>query len=207
MLTWLTALLFSCGLIPEYRTRDYIAAFGNSDSWPYQFYFCYSHNCRETVLVHLSDDEWDRIRGIFVPQPVSAQEERELIRKSVSTFELIVGKHTGTDVDKGGTFSGIFRHKQLDCIDEAVNTGTYLSMMHREGLIVYHSLGQIAQRGYLVNGQWHVAPALLERNSGKAYVVDSWFLDNGKPPFIISLEEWKSGWTPERLVHIPEESL
>ena len=31
------------------------------------------------------------------------------------------------------------------------------------------------------------------------YAVDSWFEDNGKPPHIILLSTWRSGWEPEKL--------
>jgi hypothetical protein len=35
-----------------------------------------------------------------------------------------------------------------------------------------------------------------EATTQQQYAVDSWFLDNGQPPFIIPLGAWKQGWTP-----------
>ena len=85
----------------------------------------------------------------------------------------------------------------MDCIDEAMNTSTYLVMMKNDGFMRFHELQEHASRGYFIWGGWpHVAPIIVEKLSGQEYAVDSWFLDNGQPPFIIPLKLWKSGWRP-----------
>jgi hypothetical protein len=39
----------------------------------------------------------------------------------------------------------------------------------------------------------HWSAVIRDRNTGKRYAVDSWFLDNGQLPFIQALDEWLSG--------------
>ena len=113
------------------------------------------------------------------------------------SFESIVGKATGTATDKLGSVRGWSFANKLDCVDDAVNTGTYLYMLRKDGLIRYHEVREPARRGFVINGKWpHVAVAIVERETGSIYVVDSWFLDNGYPAYVVSFEEWVAGWKP-----------
>jgi hypothetical protein len=192
----LTALI-SCAGTGEKDAYEFIANYGNTDPVPLSFSVCYAHGCNQSALLQLTEEEWDTVKVVFNPGPSDAAGERERIAKAVGLLETIVGRRTGTDVDRGGTFAGVFRQNQMDCVDEAVNTGTYLAMMKHDGLIRFHDLRGPARRGYLILGGWpHIASVIAEKTTGEEYVVDSWFLDNGHPPFIIPLRQWKSGWRP-----------
>ena len=124
--------------------------------------------------------------------------ERKKIAQSISILESIVGKLTKTNGDIGGTFPGVFMRNQMDCEDEAINTSTYLTMLKKDNMINFHDLREPARRGYFLNGWPHMAPVISEKGSGKKYVVDAWFLDNGELPFILKYNEWKDGWRPEK---------
>jgi hypothetical protein len=64
-------------------------------------------------------------------------------------------------------------------------------------LLVWHAPHGLAHRGLLLIGGWpHTTAVMRERESGEAFAVDSWFLDNGEPPYIVSLAEWREGWRP-----------
>ena len=52
----------------------------------------------------------------------------------------------------------------------------------------------------LYNMMSAVMKAFNEMRSGRAYVVDSWFEDNGGPAHIRPLEEWRAGWKPPGFV-------
>jgi hypothetical protein len=43
----------------------------------------------------------------------------------------------------------------------------------------------------------HTTAVIEETASGDRYAVDSWFLDNGQPPYIARLEVWKAGGAPD----------
>ncbi|GAB4490252.1 MAG: hypothetical protein OHK006_22850 [Thermodesulfovibrionales bacterium] len=146
--------------------------------------------------IGLSEREWTEIRAIFTPLPTSALQERAAIARAVGQLETMAGAKTGTDKDIGGSSPGMFMQDQLDCVDEMLNTGAYLTMMKNAGLISFHDLLEPAQRGNFFNGWPHVAVPIVERATGMMYVVDSWYYDNGVPPVIIPYGDWMKGWRP-----------
>ena len=197
-LTALFILVFSsCAGTKERDAYEFIESYGKHGPSPSHFSVCYAHGCTRSAEIRLSGEEWNVVRQAFDLGSSDKAKERQSIAKAVGILEKIVGRRTGTDADIGGSFAGTFRQFQMDCIDEAVNTSTYLVMMKNEGLIRFHDLQEPARRGHLIWGGWpHVAPVIVEMYSGEQYAVDSWFLDNGQPPFIIPLKQWKGGWRP-----------
>lgn len=193
----LSLALVSCASMKTLGAHYFIGSYGKQDPSPSRFSICYSHSCSLSADTQLSTEEWNAVRQTFDPGSSDAERERQSIAEAISLIETIVGKRTGTDADMAGSFAGMFRDNQMDCIDETVNTSTYLIMMKNDSLIRFHDLLGPVHRGYLLWGGWpHVAPVIADMLSGDEYVVDSWFLDNGQPPFIIPLEQWKNGWRP-----------
>jgi hypothetical protein len=91
--------------------------------------------------------------------------------------------------------SGLWMLNQMDCIDETTNTNTYLAMMYHDGLLEFHVPAGEARRilPYLF---LHATAVIRETGTNRKYAVDSWFLDNGRPAFVIPLSVWRWGWTP-----------
>lgn len=78
-------------------------------------------------------------------------------------------------------------------------------MPYNDGLLSYHAPVNIARRlrPYLYQ---HYSAVIEEIATQKQYVVDSWFLDNGKPPIVLPLSLWKRGWTiGDEIPHDKEE--
>jgi hypothetical protein len=86
----------------------------------------------------------------------------------------------------------------MDCIDESINTTTYLRMLEREQLLRWHTVEDRATRGWFIRGWPHTTAVIRDRKTGELYAVDSWFEDNGEPPHIVPLDKWKGGWDPEK---------
>ena len=162
---------------------------------PGKFSFCYHGTCEETKEIGLNKEQWQRIRDEFTVS-ASAQIEREKIKQAVALMEKIVGNMTGTNIDKAGTFARLGEQGQLDCIDESINTTFYIQMMVNDGLIVHHTVADRTHRGFFLNGWPHSAAAIRETGTGKIFVVDSWFEDNGKHPHILPYQQWDDGWKP-----------
>lgn len=182
----------------QMNTRIYIEQYGVVDPTPASFKICYSHGCEDLAEVQLSPDQWERVRAIFSAKSADAATERENISHAIGMLESMVGPLTETEKDIGGSFHGILRANQMDCVDEAVNTLTYLTMMEQDRLISYHDINLPASRGFFLNGWPHVAPVLVNKQTKEKYVVDSWFLDNGQPAVVLPYKKWKSGWKPVR---------
>jgi hypothetical protein len=79
----------------------------------------------------------------------------------------------------------------MDCVDESTNTTTYLTMLLKDGLLKWHNVEDRATRGFFIFGWPHTTAVIRDTVTGQLYVVDSWFLDNGQPPYIQKLEDWR----------------
>ncbi|MGH8719878.1 MAG: hypothetical protein ACREV0_13220 [Burkholderiales bacterium] len=159
------------------------------------FSVCYGHGCASVASIALTTSEWQTIRELF-SETQDAPAEREQLAQAIGAIEKLVGEKTGTASDRGGT--GITSSPgQMDCIDESMNSTTYLTMLARDGLLLWHVIEERATRGWLILGWPHTTAVIRERASGEKFAVDSWFFDNGTPPAIVPLQEWKRGWTPK----------
>jgi hypothetical protein len=165
---------------------------------PQRFTICHGHTCARYAEVSLSAEEWKQIAELFNPRPASADAELIVIQDAIAVMERMVGEKTGTDKDRGGNRRGLGLPGQMDCIDESTNTTVYLTMMQNKGLITWHGVDHRSTRGVfmLKPGYPHSTAVLRQRSGSDRYAVDSWFLDNGEQPFVVPLDEWKSGWVP-----------
>jgi len=167
---------------------------------PDKFQHCQSYGCEQRSELSLTKREWARVtaplRGVK-----NAAQERKAIAKSIGIMEQIVGKKTGTDRDKAGTFASM-GDGQLDCVDESINTTMTLAMLEQKKHLKFHTVSRPQSRtpattlgrGVL----WpHQTAVIFDNKSGEAFAVDSWFRDNGEPADIIAMSEWMRGWSPE----------
>ncbi len=189
MVSCLAAVLAALPARAQWRS-DIIEA----PSWEH-FSVCYDNGCASLAEVSLDEAERDAIRAILLPAAADAAAERDRLRAAVAQMERFVGEKTGTSRDRGGTFNFV-GDRQMDCIDESTNTWTYLTMFRRHGLLRHHEVGDPATRGWIIFGWPHTTAVIREIASGARWAVDSWFLDNGEPPFILPLEVWRRGWRP-----------
>jgi hypothetical protein len=190
-------LLAAAVILPAAGTRAETFPRGDvvTDPAPERFSVCYGFGCRSIAFLSFAADEWAAIRAPFDAPAADAAAERERIREAIAQFERITGERIGTKNDKGGTF-GAAGEFQMDCVDEATNTTNYMRMLERQGLLRWHEVGELAMRGWLLFGWPHMAATLVERQERARWVVDSWFLDNGQPPFILPIHVWRGGWNP-----------
>ncbi|VAV91063.1 hypothetical protein MNBD_ALPHA01-105 [hydrothermal vent metagenome] len=169
------------------------------------FGVCKGYGCRYYLKTGLSDGEWQQITDVFTVPPKEAAEEREYIKKAIGLFERLIGPKTGTDSDDAGAqIINFSTRDQMDCIDEAFNSSTYLHLLRKAGLIRFHRLGKPLRRGNFIDRWPHNTAtihelALPETVKGEGhYVVDSWFHANGVAPEIIPASLWSKGWSPDK---------
>lgn len=190
LLGWFLFLLAGHGMADSTQESDLIR-----DPAPARFNICFNHGCQSLADVSLTPGQWQEIHGLFSPEPVSPREERERIALAIGNLETLAGKLTGIDNDRGGSLAGLWKSNQMDCVDESTNTHTYLVMLKDAGLLKYHVPANNARR-FRPRLYQHYTAVIEETATQQKYAVDSWFLDNGRPPFIIPLSTWKQGWTP-----------
>jgi hypothetical protein len=165
---------------------------------PEHFSVCHGYSCRDIDTLALDPAQLKTLTALFDKPPPDAAAERKRLATAIASMERWVGPRTGTDHDLGGTFPGFGKPGQMDCIDESTNTTTYLTLFASRGWLRFHRVAARMTRGFLPLAWPHTTAVIIETATGQRYAVDSWFLDNGQPPFILPLEIWQAGWKPPR---------
>ncbi|MDB2705649.1 hypothetical protein N9Y67_03850, partial [Pseudomonadota bacterium] len=162
---------------------------------PSNYSICHGHTCSKTAYIHLSPSQWTTVEALFFPPAVNAQQERKQLKLAISLLEKMTGEQAGTSKDREKNYVAKGLNGQLDCIDEATNTTVYLRMLSEANLMIFHKQASRISRGGLFSP--HNTATITEIDSNTRYAVDAWFDNNGKPPAIIPLILWKSGWKPK----------
>lgn len=168
----------------------------SADNVPPAFYSCTSYHCKSGRQVQLSEPQWQAVRRLL-GNAASPAEERRRLRRAIALLEQQTGIITGTWRDLAGNVAGAGQPGQLDCIAESKNTTTYLQLLSNAGLLKWHVAEAREVRHPLIfNVHW--TAVIRDTRSDRRYAVDTWFRDNGEPPYIQPLEDWKSGRSFER---------
>ena len=150
---------------------------------------CHGFSCKIESQISLSKSEWRSVAGWFQPSTADAATERKQIRQAIGWMEVLVGRHGPGREDRGLDLQNIERAiGQMDCIDESVNTTTYLKLFENHGLLRWHRTIERIQRRGIVDAHW--AGQIEEIVTGDRYVIDSWFHDNGMLPNVQLTEDW-----------------
>ena len=169
------ALLLALGLLPA-----------TSGAAPPLVNVCWDYGCDRSQRVVLPAGAWAAVRSLFTPAAPDPASERLRIAR----FERAVGPLTGTDRDRPGNIAGAGEPGQMDCIDESRNTTGYLHVLAEHGLLAWHRVGRPAHRMRWLIDQ-HRTAVIVDRSDGVAWAVDSWFLGNGRRPYVQRLDAWR----------------
>jgi hypothetical protein len=155
-----------------------------------EFVQCSDFRCKTRIELDLSDDQWLNIKNIFDPPAKTALIEKHQIRQAIALMEQYTGEMTGTSLDKGENYSGSDIPHQQDCIDESTNTFQYLYALDKRQWLKWHRVAGKLRRIVWFASHW---TAMIEDlTDHQLYAVDSWYRDNGEPPYIQKIEDWQS---------------
>lgn len=195
-------ILFFLTLVGCASAQDHVNQYAHPSPSLGDLTVCQGYGCRMQKSIRIQPFAWDEIARLFDPVPQSAADERARIAKAIALLEIKVGEVIGATTDRAAADIFSSGPDQLDCIDETVNTMTYLRLLVKEGLLRWHSLGPPQQRGWVLasfvgSTDFTTNTAvILENETGTAYAVDSYFYPNGRPPKIMPLSEWSKNWRP-----------
>lgn len=184
------ALLNGCGSMEAQRVGGLV----EHAPTPQALRVCHGSNCRAETPVSLDARDWNRVSAQFQPPPKTALEERRRIANAIGLMEQLVAAQAGTAKDVGRNLAVADQSTQLDCVDEAVNSSTYLHLIADNGLLRFHAVEMPAHRGGVILA--HNTAVVREIATGQRYAVDSWFYDNGAPAVVLPLQTWLNGWEP-----------
>jgi hypothetical protein len=192
--------LAACAQNPSHLSTEYLDRFAARHPTLDAITECHGFGCARLSKASLSKDQWRRVTAVFRPPPKDAQTERERAARAVALVQVLVGQQTGTAAHQ-------WTHRdmlivphfgdltQLDCIDEAVNTWTYLTLMEQDHLFRFHRVAQLAHAGDLIDINIRNT-AVLQANDGEYYAIDPSLVDVGVPPPIMPLADWLGPWPP-----------
>lgn len=169
-----------------------ILPYARSDATPPPFPVCTDFHCDRTVTTVLGDGQWQQVRTLFSMPAATPAQERTFIRGAVALLEELTGQSTGNWRDRSRNYLLDGHRNQLDCIAESRNTDTFLRLLEHAGLLRWYSVDErVMRRRWLVSEHW--TAVIREHDSGSEFAVDSWHRDNGEPPCIQPLAEWRTG--------------
>ena len=160
---------------------------------------CHGFDCHYQEPLIIDDGSIAKLGEIIAEGSGSAAEERQALAKAVQWFEILVGPIVGSDKDIGGFVGDASGERgQMDCIDEATNTTSLFLLAEKNGFIKHHIVKHPVARGFLLDGRFPHATAVIEVTvTGAQFAIDSWVYDNGVIPDVIPLEKWFSAWSTE----------
>jgi hypothetical protein len=160
---------------------------------------CHAYGCQRTTRVVLTNKDVAAIAEVMrkTKKADTPYEERRAVAYAISWLEIEVGKRIGTSTDRPGMdFRASGDPSQMDCVDEATNTTSYLLFLYSKGLIKKHTVSIPISKGRIWRGvkNWpHWTGILKENESGDRYAVDSWPYENGENPAVVKLTSGTSG--------------
>jgi hypothetical protein len=129
----------------------------------------------------------------------TAAEERRGVAYAIAHIDVKVGAKLGIKDRAGMQFSASGDATQLDCVDVATNTTSYLLVMQANGLIKHHTVEMTMSKENLVKGMLQLNPVkywphwsaiLQEKGNGQKWAVDRWPFDQGENPAVVKVEDW-----------------
>ena len=157
--------------------------------YPEHIPICYDYGCATADHFGLSAMQWQQVTQLFSPPAPDSTTERHRIRQAIALMEQLAGTYTPTQGDKGKNPPFEPYPGGMDCIDESINTTTYLRLLSEHHLLQWHTVKERVVRAPILFNMHHAAQ-IQDISTGQLYVVDSWYLDNGQPPFIQLRHDW-----------------
>ncbi|MCL4765083.1 MAG: hypothetical protein KJZ80_02440 [Hyphomicrobiaceae bacterium] len=157
---------------------------------------CHGYGCRTQTKFTFTPADVAEIKKLMAKTRKSdtPAEERRAVAYAVGWMERRVGDSIGTKDDRAGMdFAASGDPTQQDCVDEATNTTSYLTVLQNQKLLKHHAVGKpFAKENFLrgVAGWTHWTATLDENGSGKRWAVDSWIYANGENPAVVEAEKW-----------------
>lgn len=158
---------------------------------------CYNWSCAKVSTLDLGAAE---LRTVLarVERCANGNLDARLQRLRVGVWQMqvLAQRHLpvlGNDLavnDRDSEIEG-----RSDCVDNASNTGTYLSLLKELGALPGWDIGPPQVRDRFTKDVHWTATAIDEQ-SGRRWAVDSWFRPNGHLPFVSPMGDWLKGRKP-----------
>jgi hypothetical protein len=197
ILTLPTALLLAgCTHEGFGSTENHFATFSVPEAKGSVVHVCHAYGCRTRTRFRFGEADIAELAALMkkTKKADTPEEERRAVAYAVGWMERRVGDAIGTKDDRPGMdFAASGDPTQQDCVDEATNTTSYLTVLYNNKLLKFHTVAApFARENYLrgVEGWTHWTAVLVETGNKQRWAVDSWIYENGENPAIVKAEDW-----------------
>lgn len=159
---------------------------------------CYNYGCAAEAAVTYSKARLAWAREMLAAANTS-EKERRYLAIVIGQLYAWAGEQTPIANDRAGNHADGGLPGSMDCIDHSTTTTRLLRMMERRGWLRFHRVLEPLMRSSLIFQ--HFSAALEDLGDGvsivrtddkaRIWMVDSWYVDNGKPPWIAPLDKWE----------------
>jgi hypothetical protein len=156
---------------------------------------CFNYGCNAERPVVFSDRRLAQIGTLLASAPTAAR-ERQLLAQAVGHLYAWAAEQTPIGVDRGGNYADDGQRGRMDCIDHSTTTDRFLRLIERHGWLRFHRVTDIVVRHRWLFGQ-HFSAVVEQKDDGARFVIDSWFVDNGRPAVVLPLAKWQDGEDPD----------
>lgn len=164
---------------------------------------CFNYGCLSRWPVVFEPMRLDGVL-LMLERAESAAGERQLLALAIGELYAQAAEQTPIGRDRGGNYADDTAFGRMDCIDHSTTTTAFLKLLEQRGGLRWHRVLEPARRvrGVVFQHFSAVIEELPVAAQGQQeplprYVVDSWFVDNGKPAVILPLDAWMEGEGPD----------
>lgn len=166
-----------------------------------QITVCHAYTCKMQSPYTFRQQDLAEIRAVMArtKKADTPHEERRAVAYAIAHIDVKVGKKLGIKDKAGMQFTASGDPTQLDCVDVATNTTSYLLVLQQNGLLKHHTVAMTRSKENLLKGfaqldpvkYWpHWSAILKENKTGQQWAVDRWPFDQGENPAVQKVEEW-----------------
>lgn len=161
---------------------------------------CYNWSCAEARPLHFTAGDLETVvtrMGHCQGESLDARLQR--LRIGIWQMEVLAQRYLpvlGNDLALNDRDAD--REGRTDCIDNATNTTTFLSLLHDlDALPEWHVGTPVTRDRFTKDVHW--TATVIDRETGERWAVDSWFRPHGHLPFVSPLSDWvraRKPWDP-----------
>jgi len=165
---------------------------------------CFNYGCAAEEPVVFSESRLAWVREMLAAAN-SSERERALLALVIGQLYGWAAEQTPLGNDKAGNYADGGMPGQMDCIDHSTTTTRLLRMIEERRWLRFHRVLDPIRRSFLMTQ--HFSAAIEDLGDGisviridenkRTWAVDSWYADNGKPPWIAPLRKWEKDDGPD----------
>lgn len=165
---------------------------------------CYNYGCAAEGEVSFSGKQLTQLRRLLRAAR-NSEAERAALARVIAQMYAWAAEQTPVGNDRAGNFADGGMPGQMDCIDHSTTTTRFLRLLDKHGWLRFHRAVDSVRRSGIFSQ--HFSAAIEDLGDGvsvvrtdtrnRLWVVDSWYADNGKPPFIAPIEKWEKDSGPD----------